>query len=51
MRDAEMRVEPKTIHTADVEGVSQLLKQSDWAQIQDFKWFHNDDYIYWKVKR
>jgi len=22
---------------ADVQGVSQLLKQSDWAQIQDFK--------------
>jgi len=21
----------------DVQGVSQLLKQSDWAQIQDFK--------------
>jgi len=35
----------------DVQGVSQLLKQSDWAQIQDFKWYHNDDYIYWKVKR
>ena len=34
-----------------VQGVSQLLKQSDWAQIQDFKWYHNDDYIYWKVKR
>ena len=33
------------------QGVSQLLKQSDWAQIQDFKWYHNDDYIYWKVKR
>jgi len=30
-----------------VQGVSQLLKQSDWAQIQDFKWYHNDDYIYW----
>ena len=34
-----------------LQGVSQLLKQSDWAQIQDFKWYHNDDYIYWKVKR
>ena len=34
-----------------IQGVSQLLKQSDWAQIQDFKWYHNDDYIYWKVKR
>jgi len=32
-----------------VQGVSQLLKQSNWAQIQDFKWYHNDDYIYWKV--
>jgi len=32
-----------------VKGVSQLLKQSDWAQIQDFKWYHNDDYIYWRV--
>jgi len=21
----------------DIQGVSQLLKQSDWAQIQDFK--------------
>jgi len=31
----------------NVQGVSQLLKQSDWAQIQDFKWYHNDDYIYW----
>jgi len=30
-----------------IQGVSQLLKQSDWAQIQDFKWYHNDDYIYW----
>jgi len=29
-----------------VQGVSQLLKQSDWAQIQDFKLYHNDDYIY-----
>jgi len=37
--------------SAEVQGVSQLLKQSDWAQIQDFKWYHNDDYIYWKVKR
>jgi len=36
---------------ANVQGVSQLLKQSDWAQIQDFKWYRNDDYIYWKVKR
>ena len=34
-----------------IQGVSQLLKQSDWALIQDFKWYHNDDYIYWKVKR
>jgi len=30
-----------------IQGVSQLLKQSDWAQIQDFKWYRNDDYIYW----
>jgi len=37
--------------TLKVQGVSQLLKQNDWAQIQDFKWYHNDDYIYWKVKR
>jgi len=37
--------------TVTVQGVSQLLKQSDWAQMQDFKWYHNDDYIYWKVKR
>jgi len=36
---------------AQIQGISQLLKQSDWAQIQDFKWYHNDDYIYWKVKR
>jgi len=34
-----------------LQGVSQLLKQSDWAQIQDFKCYYNDDYIYWKVKR
>ena len=34
-----------------VQGVAQLLKQSDWAQIQDFKWYHHDDYIYWKEKR
>ena len=33
-----------------IQGVSQLLKQSDWAQIQDFKWYHNDDYIYWRWK-
>jgi len=33
--------------TVHIQGVSQLLKQSDWAQIQDFKWYHNDDYIYW----
>ena len=38
-------------NSTDIQGVSQLLKQSDWAQIQDFKWYHNDDYIYWKVKR
>ena len=37
--------------TSLLQGVSQLLKQSDWTQIQDFKWYHNDDYIYWKVKR
>ena len=24
-------------YVADIQGVSQLLKQSDWAQIQDFK--------------
>ena len=39
------------VKAIDLQGVSQLLKQSDWAQIQDFKWYHNDDYIYWKVKR
>jgi len=36
---------------SSLQGVSQLLKQSDWAQIQDFKWYHNDDYIYWKVNK
>ena len=25
------------LHPTCVQGVSQLLKQSDWAQIQDFK--------------
>jgi len=27
----------KKENTAHLQGVSQLLKQSDWAQIQDFK--------------
>ena len=43
--------EKKDCTAVGIQGVSQLLKQSDWAQIQDFKWYHNDDYIYWKVKR
>jgi len=29
--------EGSTLEISYIQGVSQLLKQSDWAQIQDFK--------------
>jgi len=41
-----MLVDASLQSTEGIQGVSQLLKQSDWAQIQDFKCYHNDDYIY-----
>jgi len=28
----------RELYVVTIQGVSQLLKQSDWAQIQDFKW-------------
>jgi len=41
-----MACRPTVAVQPQIQGVSQLLKQSDWAQIQDFKLYHNDDYIY-----
>jgi len=32
----------RCLNGPQIQGISQLLKQSDWAQIQDFKRYHND---------
>jgi hypothetical protein len=33
-------------YTRYIQGVSQLLKQSDWTQIKDHKCYSSGDYIY-----